>query len=166
MPCSGLLIPVGKVPGLGAPLWDNCITPSRAPDPDGVPRGRPTKIGPNDDAATRLGKQRENEAAHTLTKAGYDIEQNPDVLGSKNPDYRLEGEIFDAYSPTTSNARNIMSVLRDKIADEQADRFVLNLDGSDVSLDALRRQLTDYPVPDLKQIIIVKHGRVIPFFPF
>ena len=33
---------------------------------------------------------RENEAADTLSKIGYHVEQNPAVPGSKKPDYRIK----------------------------------------------------------------------------
>jgi len=43
---------------------------------------------------------------------------------------------------------------------------VLNLNDSKVSIADLKKQLQDYPIANLKEIIIVKGGKVIPFFPF
>ena len=48
--------------------------------------------------------RRQNEAADMLVSAGYNLEHNPavqpaDGLLEKNPDFRIEGIIFDCYSP-------------------------------------------------------------------
>jgi hypothetical protein len=43
---------------------------------------------------------------------------------------------------------------------------ILNLDDSNVSLYDLRKELRDYPIPGLKEIIVIRKGRVIPFFPY
>ena len=51
----------------------------------------------------------------------YDIEQNPTVPGDKNPDYRIEGQIFDNYAPSSGNARNIATnISDDKVTSGQA----------------------------------------------
>jgi hypothetical protein len=103
-----------------------------------------------------------------LARKGYNTEQlrESGKAGGKQPDYRIEGRIFDHFAPTSPKARNISATLEQKINTGQADRFVLNLDDSAVSLDDLRKQFTDYPPAGLKEIIIVKGGQVIPFFPF
>ncbi len=55
----------------------------------GVPRGEPALINLNDDSVTIRALTWENESAVTLANAGYDIEQQPSVPGSrKNPDDR------------------------------------------------------------------------------
>ena len=108
---------------------------------------------------------RENESADILARAGYRVEQNPVVPGSKEPDYRIEGRIFDNYAPSTSRARKIWSEVQDKILDEQADRIVLNLDDSPVTLQVLKRQFNDWPMPGLKEVIVVRGGTIIPFWP-
>lgn len=59
-----------------------------------------TKITDKMDEATRRSLIRENEAAETIAKNGYNIEQDPVIEGTtRNPDYLIEGEIFDCYSP-------------------------------------------------------------------
>lgn len=156
---------IGKGPGLAKPLL-SCITPSGTPG--GKPAGRRTPVDPNEAPENIRALTRENESADALANAGYRVEQNPPTLpNGKNPDYVIEGQVFDNYAPSTSNARNIATLIeRSKVATGQADRIVLNLDDSAVSLDALRKQMTDYPIPGLKEMIIVKDGTVIPFFPF
>ena len=74
---------------------------------------------------------RENEAADTIAKNGYDIEQNPKVEGTtRDPDYRIESEIFDCYSPAgQTSTRNIASTISEKVIKKgQTKRVVLNLD--------------------------------------
>ncbi len=90
--------------------------PSQDPDPNASPRGRVTRIGEDNDEDTKRSLRRENESAERLAKDGYDVEQNPGVPGSKKPDYRIEGQIFDNYAPTTGNARNIASWIQEKVS--------------------------------------------------
>jgi hypothetical protein len=140
--------------------------PSNAPDPDATPSGKPDKIGVDDSAAKKLALQRENESASILAKDGYQVEQSPEVPGAKRPDYRIEGEIFDCYAPTTTNIRNIADRIGDKVADGQADRIVLNLADSPVSLEKLSAQLHDWPIEGLKEVKVIDgQGNVIDFYP-
>jgi len=109
---------------------------------------------------------RENDSADVLAHAGYRVEQNPVVPGPKEPDYRIEGRLFDNYAPSTSRGRNIWELIRrEKVAREQANRIILNLDDSSVTLQDLKRQFDDWPMPGLKEVIVVRGGRVIPFWP-
>lgn len=141
-------------------------TPSLEPDPNAMPRGSKTKLNPNDkDPDNIRALTRENESADTLAKNGYDIEQNPTVEGPKNPDYRIEGKIFDNYAPSRDKPRSIWDTVVEKVTDEQASRIVLNLDDSKVSIEALRAQFAAWPVEGLQEIIVVRGGQVIPFFP-
>lgn len=110
---------------------------------------------------------RENESAETLAKHGYDIEQNPIVHGTtKKPDYLVENKIFDCYSPSSSNARNIASNIELKVTKEQAQRIILNLDDSTVSFSVLKEQLSQYPIQGLEEIIIIKGNQVTHLYPF
>ena len=145
---------------------DRYTRPSRSPDPNASPRGRPTSPRPGDDRATVDGLARENESARTLARAGYDVEQNPQVPGTKNPDYRIEGKIFDNYAPRGDRARNIASNIdEEKVATGQADRIVLNLDDSNVTLSAMRDQLTRWPIKGLKEVIAIRNGVITHIFP-
>ncbi|MFE1572853.1 CdiA C-terminal domain-containing protein [Comamonas odontotermitis] len=73
----------------------------------------------------------------------------------KNPDYIINGQVFDNYAPSTSNVRNAADVIGGKVASGQADNVVVNLADSSITPDALRQQLTNYPIPSLKQVIII-----------
>ncbi|GAB2966892.1 CdiA C-terminal domain-containing protein [Saccharothrix stipae] len=153
----------GKKP---KPNGDGSTGPSRDPDPNAQPSGERTKINPKNDADTKRSLQRENESATTLARAGYDIEQNPTVPGGKNPDYRIEGRIFDAIAPITPLPRSIASRIKNKIDLGQADRFVVNLVDSPVDAAALRKQLHDWPIPGLKEVIVIdKSGNVLHLYP-
>ncbi|WP_218031493.1 CdiA C-terminal domain-containing protein [Paenibacillus kobensis] len=81
-------------------------TPSSSSDSASKPSGTKTKVNYNDpDKDNIRALERENEAAEILAKNGYKVEQNPNVPNTtKNPDYKIEGKIFDCYSPkpTTS----------------------------------------------------------------
>lgn len=134
--------------------------PSGTPNPDAVPAGRVTAINPKNDADTIRALTRENESAETLAKNGYDVEQNPTVPGDKNPDYKIEGNVFDNVAPVTKNVRNIWDRIREKVDDGQTDRVVLNLDDTAVDRAALKKQLADWPISGLKEIIIIDHGSI------
>jgi len=140
--------------------------PSAKPDAHATPTGTRTTISPKDDKATIRSLQRENESADILSQSGYKVEQNPNVSGPKNPDYKIEGRIFDNYAPSTKNPRNIWSLLKkSKIDTGQADRIVLNLEDSAVDLKILKKQFNDWSMSGLKEVIVIKNGQVIPFWP-
>lgn len=120
------------------------------------------------DEATRRSLTRENEAAETLAKNGYIIEQNPVIEGTtRNPDYLIEGEIFDCYSPAeNTKVRNVASTIEEKVLQKgQAERVVLNLDDWKGNVDELVKQLNDYPIEGLKEVIIVYDGTVQSIYP-
>ena len=111
--------------------------------------------------------RRENESADALARHGYDVEQNPPPrTNGKEPDYRIEGEYFDNYAPETGNLDNIRTRLSKKVADEQADRLVLNLDDTPRSVEEIADMLSRKPIAGLQQLLVVKDGSVIPLFPF
>ena len=61
--------------------------------------GHVTKVTPQMTKENIRSLNRENESAQILSKSGFHVEQNPAVLGNKDPDYRINGEIFDKYAP-------------------------------------------------------------------
>ena len=74
-----------------------------------------------------------------------------------NPDYRIEGEIFDCYSPEgNTKVRNIWSTVEEKVVSkQQADNIVLNLDDWLGNPDDLTKQFKDCSIEGLKEIIAV-----------
>jgi hypothetical protein len=150
--------------GGGAASEPDYTHPSNEPDPKATPRGTRTKLEGSGEMKRGLG--RENEAADTLAKAGYDVEQNPDVPGEKNPDYRVEGRIFDCYSPKTANLDTIYDKMGEKVKSGQADRLVLNTVDTSADPAELRAVLERKPIRGLKEVILIDgDGNVIHFYP-
>jgi hypothetical protein len=143
--------------------------PRFAPDPNRLPGGTPTEL--QGTSANQQDLRRENDAAKALAAAGYDIEQNPPTTASgKNPDFLIQGEIWDCYSPRGSSTRTIHTAIREKVGrageDQQADRIVLNLDGCGASPAEIRSRLERSPISRLREIKIVKDGTVAQFYPW
>ena len=108
------------------------------------------------DAATIRSLIRENESATTLANSGYNVQQNPPALpNGKKPDYIINGEVFDNYAPSTSSVRNAWSEIDKKVAKGQADNVVVNLADTSITPAVLKEQLSNYPIPGLKKIIII-----------
>ncbi|WP_213005711.1 hypothetical protein [Paractinoplanes toevensis] len=140
-------------------------TPSGKPDPNRKPSGKRTDAHPT--KKTDRGLRRENESADILSEHGYDVEQNPPPnANGKEPDYRIEGEYFDNYSPSSKNLDNIRDEVSGKVKDGQAERIVLNLDDCPRSMEEIRGVLERKPISGLKEILVVKDGRVVRFYPF
>lgn len=144
------------------------IHPSKSYDANAKPRGKPTPISEKMDSATKRSLFRENEAAEIFAKNGYDIEQNPVVEGtSRNPDYKIEGKIFDCYAPAeNTKPRNIASTIEEKVIKKgQTERVVLNLNDWKGDVEILIKQLNDYPIDGLKEVLIVQNGKIQSIYP-
>ncbi len=112
----------------------------------------------------------ENEAALTVARNGYDIEQIPRRTdGRKSADYVVEGKKFDCYAPTTGRVFNIWTyVLDKKVKEGQTDRVIINIDAPDAhaSVDDLRRQFQDNPMPGLAEAkVIAPGGAIVDIYP-
>ena len=143
------------------------VTSRTLPSGRGQLLGKPTAIDVvKMDIETIRGLTRENESANLFAKNGYDVYQNPGRINGKDPDLLLEGKVFDVYSPSSSNPRNIAGAMEGKILSGQTNRIVLNLEDSPVSIDVLKAQLEQYPIEGLEEVIIIKDGKIIHFFPF
>lgn len=158
----------------------DCTKPTKPANPSAKPSGQPEEIPPKSDPETRRSLERQNQTANDLAKLGYDVEQQPRLTAqelidaglnpNKNPDYLIDGKIFDAYSPSGNRPRNIWENIRaEKLETGQTRRIVLNLDDSDVDLAALRQQFQDYPMTavyngqtvQLEEVIFVTKGQVV-----
>jgi hypothetical protein len=70
------------------------------------------------------------------------------------------------FSPAQGKSvRNIWSVARGKVADEQTRRISLNLDDSDVSIDQLKEQFGRWYIQDLEEVIAVRDSKIYRIFP-
>jgi hypothetical protein len=144
-------------PGGGAP-----------PPKKGRLTGKPTEPEPNEKNPDNLRAiERENESARLLADNGYDVEQNPlPKINGKKPDYKINGEYYDCLAPSTPNARNIASRIQDeKVDGGQVDKIILNLEDSSVTIEAMKTQLLDWPIPGLKEVIAIKDGKLILLYP-
>jgi hypothetical protein len=136
----------------------------------GSPMGRRTRISPRADTAGQRSLARENECADALAALGYRLVQNPTKTQTaearertgdvgdpdKNPDYLIEGHVFDCYSPSASKpVRSVWSEVRVKIDDRQTERVVVNLHDWRGDLGALRRQFDTWPVAGLKELVVL-----------
>ena len=159
--------------GAGA---DDLLT-QRAGRPGGTPSGHPTPIDPGDDAETRRSLEMENSGAVAIAARGYQIQQNPtkaevararhetgDVGNPrKDPDYLLEGRVFDCYSPVKPDkaVRGIWVEAKRKVDRGQTQRVVVNLEDWRGNISALRKQFADWPIEGLKEVkVITREGDV------
>jgi len=56
--------------------------------------------------------------------------------------------------------------LSEKVSDDQADRLILNMDDTPAAMDDVAAMLRRKPIGGLKELLVVKDGKVIPLFPF
>ncbi|MFG3421228.1 hypothetical protein [Micromonospora sp. NPDC048063] len=118
----------------------------------------------------------ENECADQVADRGYRVHQNPtrqEIAEArlstgdsgnpdKDPDYLIEGHVFDCYSPTPDKpVRGVWSEVHAKIDKEQTQRVVLNLQDWRGDLSALRNQFDTWPVDKLKELVAVTRGGAI-----
>jgi hypothetical protein len=123
--------------------------------PSGSLTGTPTEIPPRASPEEIRALTRENESAQTLRDNGHNVEQNPDVPGPKNPDYRVNGETCDCYSPSTNNVRNIWDTMSSKVASGQANSLVINLSDSSATAAELQQYMVDNPIPGLQNTFVI-----------
>ncbi len=117
--------------------------------------GRPTKLPPNASAENIRSLQRENEGAAILSQNGYHVEQNPVTSGAKNPDYKINGEIFDNIAPKTNSVRNIYDRALEKVNSGQTNNVVINLADTKANVSDLQKQFHDWPIKGLDKVIVI-----------
>lgn len=150
----------------------------RSGSPGGSPTGHPQRIEPDEDAEVRRSLEMENSAAVVLGGSGHQIQQNPtraevararldaDDVGDpkKDPDYLVEGRVFDCYSPVkpTKAVRGVWTQVKVKIDEGQTQRVVVNLEDWRGDMSALRKQFADWPILGLKEVkAITRDGDVV-----
>ena len=127
--------------------------------------GYVTEFPENASPALRRSLTLENKTAKDLVKAGIDVEQNPKVPGRKNPDYMIEGVVWDCYAPIVSHFDGIRDGILKKINAQQAFHIVVNMTDSPHGIKKLVKRLEKNPVPGLKGLMIVdKYGNVKQVF--
>jgi hypothetical protein len=144
----------------------------------GTPTGEPKEITVSPDTTNQRSDEMENSGATVLAASGYRVKQNPSseevaqaraITGDtgrpeKNPDYLIEGRVFDCYSPTEpeKSTRGIWTESRNKVAKGQTQRVVVNLEDWRGDLGALQRQFDEWPVDGLKEVkVITPEGEIL-----
>lgn len=97
------------------------------------------------------------------------IELNPLIKTTDNiregaqPDYRINGEIFDNYAPNNkADVEQIRNQISRKIKRKQTYRIIINLDDSDVAITDIKTMLRiRKPIQNLQQLIILKNRQLI-----
>jgi hypothetical protein len=103
-----------------------------------------------------------------VAKEGYDVEQNPPPKANgKEPDYKIEGEYADCYAPNpNSGDSSVHRKIREKVSEGQADIIVVNADDApNVSAEGIKAQIDEYPISGLRQVIVIKNGKVTNIIP-
>ncbi|WP_244964875.1 WXG100 family type VII secretion target [Paenibacillus barcinonensis] len=137
----------------------------------GKPKGNYTK-------GDSHGIKKESETADLMADQGYDIEMLDEVNGgngygikeSSNPDFLIEGKVFDCYAPTIET--NVDNILRNitKKTKTQAERIVLNLDQfpsekvAEIIQGILRKANPNGDLKNIKELLIVKNGEITRVF--
>ncbi|MEU5903752.1 hypothetical protein ACLQ24_25065 [Micromonospora sp. DT4] len=119
----------------------------------------------------------ENACADTVAGKGYRLHQNPtrqEIAEArrntgdggkpdKEPDYLIEGHVFDCYSPTPAKAtRGVWTEVSGKVASQQTQRIMLNLQDWRGDLGALQKQFDDWPIHHLKELTaLTRSGEII-----
>ncbi|MEU4159796.1 hypothetical protein [Actinoplanes sp. NPDC026670] len=135
------------------------------------------KLKPDDKTDNRRSVERENATAVHLADKGFHLHQRPtkpqvaeartdtgDVGNPlSDPDYLLEGRVFDCYSPTPDKPiRGVWWQTQDKAVKEQTQRVVLDLMFWRGDFGALQKQFDDWPIKDLKEVkAILPSGEVV-----
>lgn len=149
------------------------VRPSTRPDPTAQPAGTPTAINPRETTENRDALDRENTSASIMARRGFNVTQNPTepqrgdprLDAEKNPDYVVEGEVFDHYAPTTPRWRNIRIAMMAKIKSGQTRRIALCLDGTPITAEQVIENITKTEIVGLEQLLITKGGKVIGAWP-
>jgi hypothetical protein len=145
--------------------------PTLSPDPGRKPGGIPEPVERGSSSENQAAIRGENDAAIVFARSGYDIVQKPPPKpNGKKPDYFMEGDYWDCYTPFTSNPERVRKSLKKKVNPDdgrvQADRIVLNLDvelkGNLTTLTP--REIEGFmqrkPLEGLKELKVIRDGRI------
>lgn len=154
--------PTGGIISPESNIWQTETIGHAITKSDGSLAGHVTKTTPQMTKENIRSLNRENESAQILSKSGFNVEQNPIVAGRKDPDYRINGEVFDNYAPKSGSVRNIHSEVKRKVTSGQTTNVVINISDTTVSVPAIQQQLTKCPIMGLDKVIVVdKSGNAI-----
>jgi hypothetical protein len=167
-------------PTPAAPAPAPAITIARPTGPlGGTPTGSVTYIRPALHARNARDLRAENDSAVILARNGYRTHQNPtdqqvaDARSwsgdtgdpAKDPDYLVEGRVFDCYAPNpTKQVRGIWTEAGNKVRAEQTQRVAIYLQDWLGDIDALRQQFAAWPIEDMKEVVAIMNDQIVPIW--
>jgi len=138
-------------PSARAALRSETVQPSRPKDPNARAAGRAATIRPEMDDTNQQALWLQNEAADVLAQAGYDVYHRGEAPG---PDYLIEGHSFECLAPGTADANGVWDQMKEKVL-EGTPRLVLSLGRARVDVGVLKSLLENYPIRNLKEVLII-----------
>ncbi len=126
---------------------------------------------PKDNKGGR-GVIRQNESADLIASEGYEIVMLKAKKGGNgygleadsNPDFLIEGEAFDCYSPDGCKSFSVWSKVQTKTL-KQARRIVLNLSDYQGSVYELFNQFKNYEIATLDEMLVIHDGQIFRWIP-
>lgn len=118
------------------------------------------------------GAIKEIKSADLLAADGMDVkllpqEKNGNGYGidiKSNPDYLIEGKVFDCYTADKGSLMKIRDGIGKKLG-RQTNNIVLNLDYVNVEPETYIEYLQKQPMPGLEEIIIIKNNKYVQYKP-
>jgi hypothetical protein len=152
---------VGRLPALELPPGEVDLPGALLDDPAAFETTYrpPPPVPPRTPAA-----RRQDEVVRLLAARGLPVRAQPG-RGAPMPDLLIGERRFDCLTLHTGDPRQAATVIEIRVVRGDATRFVLDLDESPLDLQALRRLLDRHPVPGLAEILVVRDGRALRFFP-
>jgi hypothetical protein len=126
--------------------------------PDPLEQLRGGLLAVSTSAGLRRGVGR--EAARVLARAGYRVRRLPQTEEGANPDYEVEGRIFEGYSPNKGTSVTAVVTRMRKKSKRQATRFVVNLDRGGLDAADVREHLIAARPSRLREVFVVKNDSV------
>ena len=138
--------------------------PSRSPDPDAAPAGDP-EAAPRASADVQESLKFQERTASALARAGYRVRRLPRTAHGVNPDFEIEGRIFDCYSPARGTTVDSVVTRVRKKSKRQASRFVVNLDRGGLDTGDLRARLLTSRPSRVQEVLVVENETVSRVWP-
>lgn len=156
--------PFAEPSGAGSLGDDGLTEPSRPADPSAMPEGLP-ESAPRASRDVHESLEYQNRTALALARAGFRVRRLPNTGEGVNPDFEVEGRIFDCYSPNQgTTADSVVTRIRKK-SKLQASRFVVNLDRGGLEIDDVRARLAQARPSRIREVFVVRNDAVSRIWP-
>jgi hypothetical protein len=132
--------------------------------PRAVPEGEP-EIAPRASADVQESLDYQERTALALARAGYRVRRLPNTGHGVNPDFEVEGQIFDCYTPNRgTTAESAVTRVRKK-SKLQSSRFVINLDRGGLDSGEVRARLLASRPSRVREVLVVENDTVSRVWP-